>query len=86
VSTTETTFPERMRAMATRNHTSAAARALDELGGQSADLKRDMLRGRRLGTAALAQLAGLVTTAAIHLSALEELRETKEWDDAEKSG
>jgi hypothetical protein len=83
--TTRTPFPERMRRSAIDLHTrraKAALLAMTEKAGYS-------LGALEKGIAdpdSAREFAELAYRLGIHLSALEVLRETREWDEAERNG
>src|SRR5580693_7932293 len=82
--TPKTSFPERMHEQAVHSHRRRAVKALTDLMERAAIL-RDKLEAFNYPDAeSAASLGEMATRAAIHLSALEVLRETREWDEAEK--
>jgi hypothetical protein len=83
--TTRTPFPERMRATAVESHTRRAIKALSDLMERAAIL-RDRLQAFQSADADYANtLAEMAVQAAVHLSALEVLRDVREWDEAERN-
>ena len=78
-------FPERMHKQAVDSHTRRASRAISELANEVNILARRL--GNDTAEADDARKAAqLVTDISGHFAALEVLRETREWDEAERSG
>lgn len=82
---TKTTFPERMHGQAVKTHSRRAANALDSLIERATLLRKRIEAGAPAEANMAYDLAEQVSRIAIHLSALELLRETREWDNAERA-
>ena len=82
---TKTPYPERMYEQAVRTHTRRAASALENITKDGASLPSRLENGQEIDASGARQLAEDAIRACEHLSALETLRETREWDEAEKA-
>lgn len=85
--TTETKipFPERMHKQAVETHTRRARNALEAITKDAASLLRRLENGQELDASGARQLADESIRACEHLSALETLRDVREWDEAERN-
>ena len=86
MTTTETpTFPERMHKQAVETHDRRARNALEVITKEAATLLWRLENGHQVDASSARQLAEEAIRAAEHLSALETLRDVREWDEAEKN-
>ena len=83
--TTKTAFPERMQRQAVETHTRRAKAALAQLIEQATYLQARMDKLDLQDPAPALHLAELAMRIGVHFSALEVLRETREWDEAERN-
>lgn len=82
---TRTSFPERMHKQAGQTHARRAKAALLAMTEKA----EYMLKALEKGTAdpeSAREFAELAYRLGVHLSALEMLRETREWDETERNG
>jgi hypothetical protein len=84
--TPRTPFPERMHEQAVEINTRRAVHALDSLIERAALLRKRMNDGSPADAISAYDLAEQAMRVGIHLSALETLRETREWDKADRYG
>jgi len=84
--TPETPFPERMRNQSADSHSRRAVKALDDLIERATVLRDRLVAFNRADADLAGTLAEMAMRAGVHLSALETLRETREWDEAERAG
>jgi hypothetical protein len=84
--TSKTPFPERMHNQSIDSHARRAVNALSDLIERAAILRDRLQAFDRAGPEMAGTLAEMALKAGIHLSALEVLRETREWDEAERNG
>lgn len=84
--TAKTTFPERMHNQAVQTHDRRARNALEAIMKDSTILLWRLEHGHEVDASAARQLAEEAIRACEHLSALETLREVREWDEAERNG
>jgi hypothetical protein len=83
--TTTTPFPERMHRQSADSHTRKAQRQLKELANEITILERRIGNGT-VDSDDARKAAELVAAIAGHCGAIEILRETREWDEAERNG
>jgi hypothetical protein len=79
---TTTPFPERMHGQAVSTHTRRAKAALLSMTEKAEYMLKALEKGTA-GPESAREFAELAYRLGVHLSALEALRETREWDEAE---
>lgn len=84
--TTQTPFPERMHKQAIESRTRRVKADLGDLAKDAAALLWRLENGMPPDVGAARQLTEQAVRVREHLTALEILRETREWDEAERAG
>ena len=81
-----TPFPERMHNKAVETNTRRAKAALEALAADVDELRKKLDEGALIFGSDARHLGEQTMRIGEHLSALETLRETREWDEAERDG